>query len=103
MIDEHEIPIGSRLYFGKSAKLKRGIEAVASELLENAEFEDDLTDALIDKLPSIVAQNMMQGAKAQAQARGGAPPEVQGGQGGNNAQLPSPPGGGKPPGMGINV
>ena len=73
------------------------------ELLKRLDDKMDLTDALIDKLPSIVAQNMMQGANAQAQARGGAPPEAQGGQGGNNAQLPSPPGGGKPPGMGINV
>ena len=43
MIDEHEIPKGSRLYFGKSAKLKRGIEATASELLENAGFEEIAT------------------------------------------------------------
>jgi histidyl-tRNA synthetase len=43
MIDEHEIPTGSRLYFGKSAKLKRGIEAAASELLEEAGFEEIVT------------------------------------------------------------
>jgi len=43
MINEHEIPIGSRLYFGKSAKLKRSIEATASELLENADFEEIVT------------------------------------------------------------
>jgi histidyl-tRNA synthetase len=43
MIDEHEIPTGSRLYFGKSAKLKRGIEATASELLEEAGFEEIVT------------------------------------------------------------
>jgi len=43
MIDEHEIPNGSRLYFGKSAKLKREIEATASELLENAGFEEIAT------------------------------------------------------------
>lgn len=43
MINEHEIPKGSRLYFGKSAKLKREIEAKASELLENAGFEEIVT------------------------------------------------------------
>jgi len=43
MIDEHEIPIGSRLYFGKSAKLKREIEAVSSELLEENGFEEIVT------------------------------------------------------------
>jgi histidyl-tRNA synthetase len=43
MIDEHEIPKGSRLYFGKSAKLKREIEAKASELLENSRFEEIVT------------------------------------------------------------
>ncbi len=43
MINEHEIPKGSRLYFGKSAKLKRDIEATASELLENAGFEEIAT------------------------------------------------------------
>lgn len=43
MIDEHEIPKGSRLYFGKSAKLKREIEARASELLEYSGFEEIVT------------------------------------------------------------
>ncbi len=43
MIDEHEIPTGSRLYFGKSAKLKRDIEAKASELLEDAGFDEIVT------------------------------------------------------------
>ena len=73
------------------------------ELLKRLDDKMDLTEALVEKLPSIVAQNMMQGARAQAQARGGTPPEVQGGQGGNNAPMPSPPGGGKPPGIGVNV
>ena len=40
MIYEHEIPTGSKLYFGKSAKLKREIESVASELLYSAGFEE---------------------------------------------------------------
>lgn len=43
MINEHEIPTGSRLYFGKSAKLKREIEAVSSELLYEAGFEEIVT------------------------------------------------------------
>ena len=43
MINEHEIPKGSKLYFGKSAKLKRKIEAKASELLEDSGFEEIVT------------------------------------------------------------
>jgi len=40
MIFEHEIPTGSRLYFGKSAKLKRELENQASEMLEQLDFEE---------------------------------------------------------------
>jgi len=43
MIYEHEIPTGSKLYFGESAKLKRKLENVASELLYNAGFEEIVT------------------------------------------------------------
>jgi len=43
MINEHEIPKGSRLYFGKSAKLKRSIEATASELLYQAGCDEIVT------------------------------------------------------------
>lgn len=43
MIFEHEIPSGSRLYFGKSAKIKRQIETVASETLEALGFEEIVT------------------------------------------------------------
>lgn len=43
MIDEHEIPTGSRLYFGKSAKLKRDIEATASQFLYDAGFKEIVT------------------------------------------------------------
>ena len=75
---------------------------LGKELLKRLDDKMDLTEAIIDKLPSIVAQNMMQGAKAQAQGRGGKAPEAQGGQGGNNAPLPKSPGGGKPQ-VGINV
>ncbi len=40
MIFEHEIPAGSRLYFGSSAKLKREIEKRASEILAENGFEE---------------------------------------------------------------
>ncbi|WP_201352362.1 ATP phosphoribosyltransferase regulatory subunit [Hydrogenimonas urashimensis] len=43
MIFEHEIPAGSRLYFAESAKEKRRIERVASELLEKEGFEEIAT------------------------------------------------------------
>jgi histidyl-tRNA synthetase len=43
MIHEHEIPTGSRLYFGKTAKLKRILENTTSEFLENHEFEEIIT------------------------------------------------------------
>ncbi len=43
MIFEHEIPSGSRLYFGKSAKVKREIESIASETLEALGFEEIVT------------------------------------------------------------
>ncbi len=43
MIFEHEIPAGSRLYFGQSAKTKREIERVASELLEKEGFDEIAT------------------------------------------------------------
>ena len=40
---EHEIPKGSKLYFGASAKLKRQIEQKAGELLENSGFSEIIT------------------------------------------------------------
>lgn len=43
MIFEHEIPSGSRLYFGQSAKLKREIEYVASQTLVELGFEEIVT------------------------------------------------------------
>lgn len=43
MIYEHDIPEGSRLYFGKSASLKRAIETTASEQLVGAGFEEIVT------------------------------------------------------------
>ena len=43
MIFEHEIPSGSRLYFGKSARLKREIENIAGDTLEALGFEEIVT------------------------------------------------------------
>jgi histidyl-tRNA synthetase len=43
MIFEHEIPTGSRLYFGQSAKVKREIERIASDTLEKLGFEEIVT------------------------------------------------------------
>ena len=43
MIFEHEIPSGSKLYFGKSAKIKRDIESRSSQLLESLGFEEIVT------------------------------------------------------------
>ena len=39
MIFEHEIPKGSRLYFGKTAKAKRVLENSVCEILEKNGFE----------------------------------------------------------------
>ena len=43
MIFEHEIPSGSRLYFGESARLKRKIENIAGDTLEALDFEEIVT------------------------------------------------------------
>ncbi len=43
MIYEHEIPSGSRLYFGKSAKLKREIENSSAKILEDLGFNEIVT------------------------------------------------------------
>ncbi|MEA1891890.1 MAG: ATP phosphoribosyltransferase regulatory subunit [Campylobacterota bacterium] len=43
MILEHEIPTGTKLYFGKSAKVKRDIESVASKILDDNGFEEIVT------------------------------------------------------------
>ena len=43
MIFEHEIPNGSRLYFGSRAKAKRVLENKVCEILDNEQFEEILT------------------------------------------------------------
>ena len=61
MIFEHEIPSGSKLYFGTSAKVKREIEFVSAEMLENFGFEEIVTplfsyhqhDSFDDKKPLV--------------------------------------------------
>lgn len=42
-IYEHEIPAGSKLYFGKNAKLKRDIEQKASQILQSNGFNEIIT------------------------------------------------------------
>ena len=43
MILEHEIPNGSKLYFGNSAKVKRRVENIASDVLYENGFEEIVT------------------------------------------------------------
>lgn len=43
MMLEHEIPSGTKLYFGETAKIKREIEAVASDVLYKAGYEELIT------------------------------------------------------------
>ncbi|ADN10014.1 ATP phosphoribosyltransferase regulatory subunit [Sulfurimonas autotrophica] len=43
MILEHEIPNGSKLYFGESAKVKRHIENIASDILDKNGYEEIVT------------------------------------------------------------
>lgn len=43
MIFEHEIPTGSRLYFGSAARKKREIEGIASDILHENGFEEIVT------------------------------------------------------------
>jgi len=43
MIFEHDIPTGSRLYFGQAARKKREIESIASEVLYESGFEEIVT------------------------------------------------------------
>lgn len=43
MMLEHEIPSGTKLYFGETAKIKRQIEAVASDVLYKAGYEELIT------------------------------------------------------------
>ncbi|MGM0519380.1 MAG: ATP phosphoribosyltransferase regulatory subunit [Campylobacterota bacterium] len=43
MVFEHEIPKGSRLYFGKAAKAKRELENKVSNILDQNGFEEILT------------------------------------------------------------
>ena len=69
---------------------------LAKELLKRLDDKMDVSEALAERIPSIVAQNMAQGGQANVE-RGKGNPESQGRQGGNNAPNPSQ---GKPPELG---
>lgn len=43
MVFEHEIPKGSRLYFGKAAKAKRNLENKICDILDESGFEEIIT------------------------------------------------------------
>ncbi len=43
MILEHEIPTGSKLYFGQAAKAKRVVENLSSDFLQSSGFEEIVT------------------------------------------------------------
>ena len=73
---------------------------LAKELLKRLDDKMDLAEAVAESIPSIVAMNQMQGAAANEQGAAN-DPQLQGGQGGNNAPLPSPAAGSLPP-MGDN-
>ena len=60
---------------------------LAKELLKRLDDKMDVNEAIAENIPSIVAQNMAQGGKANVQ-RGGESPEAQGGKGGGNAPKP---------------
>ncbi|NPA50420.1 MAG: ATP phosphoribosyltransferase regulatory subunit [Epsilonproteobacteria bacterium] len=45
MIFEHEIPSGSKLYFNKSAKIKRELESIAASFFEARGFKEIVTPA----------------------------------------------------------
>lgn len=47
MIFEHEIPQGTKLYFGSAARLKREIENTACEVLYNNGFEEIITPSFV--------------------------------------------------------
>ncbi len=55
MVLEHEIPEGSKVYFGEIAKRKRKIESIASELFYQHNFEEMVTPIFsyhqIDSIP----------------------------------------------------
>ena len=60
---------------------------LAKELLKRLDDKMDFNEAVAENIPSIVAQNQMQGATANVE-RGGSAPETQGGKGGSNAPKP---------------
>jgi histidyl-tRNA synthetase len=60
MIFEHEIPEGSKIYFGEIAKLKRRVENIASELFYNNGFEEMITPIFsYHQIKSIPSQQLI--------------------------------------------
>ena len=60
MIYSHDIPKGGKLYFGKSAKIKREIEAVSAEVFENNEFDEIVTPYFsYHQLEALKSQNLI--------------------------------------------
>ncbi len=49
-------PTGTKLYFGKTAKIKRNIEAVASDVLYEAGYEELITPLFFLPPHLIIAQ-----------------------------------------------
>ncbi|PAF52701.1 ATP phosphoribosyltransferase regulatory subunit [Helicobacter sp. 13S00477-4] len=47
MVFEHEIPQGTKLYFGTSAKMKRRLENIACEIFYQNDFEEILTPSFM--------------------------------------------------------
>jgi histidyl-tRNA synthetase len=59
MIYEHEIPVGSKLYFGKSAKIKREIENKSSEVFLQNGFSEICTPVFSYHQHQSVAQKSL--------------------------------------------
>ncbi|VAY86347.1 ATP phosphoribosyltransferase regulatory subunit, divergent variant [hydrothermal vent metagenome] len=59
-MEEYEIPKGSKLYFGDSAKLKRSIENNASVLLEKNGFKEIITPYFLNTNIATDKQNTIQ-------------------------------------------
>ncbi len=57
MIYEHEIPKNSRLYFGETAKLKREIESISSEILESFGYKEIVTPVFSYHQHGLVGEN----------------------------------------------
>ena len=60
MLMEHEIPEGSKLYFGEIAKIKRKIENLASEIFEKNQFQEIILPTFsYHQLKSIASEQLI--------------------------------------------